>query len=405
MPAELSTPLMEAAPAVGVERMVLTIINDVGPTSMPFNEFVVYRAGNIAGERHTVLSWGPLNAPRMMDTVAPAAAANIRVRVADEHPATLRRLCQVVLEEARASAAPLIVHLHQPKSGIVFQLVRRTLATRVPVLFTVHNTYDKYSWPNRVLSAVNFATADAVTFVSQSAAKAYPAALRCSRVLNRAVPNGVDMARVDALVARAVGSSPVEEASPLSSAGSAGLRLINIGRFVEQKNHRFLIDLMANLPQSTALTLVGDGPLRPRVLEWARARGLVDRIRFTGLISREEVYRELLGADVFVSGSLWEGLPIAVLEAMALRKPVLLSDIGPHREIADVGPACRILPLDVEQWRTQLGSWRAGGRDQLAQVGAENRRTVEQHLSLARMHQEYTQLYQRLAAPVGATRP
>ncbi len=384
--------------------MVLTIINDIGPTSMPFNEFVVYRAGNIAGERHTVVSWGPLDASRIMETVAPAVAANIQVRVADENPAALRQLCQTALAQARASAAPLIVHLHQPKSGIVFQMVRPTLARRVPVLFTVHNTYDKYTWPNRVLSAANFAMADAVTFVSRSADEAYPAALRRGRVLNRAVPNGVDMTRVDALVRRVTGSSPAAAAaSPLSSSGESGLRLINIGRFVEQKNHRFLIDLMANLPQGTTLTLVGDGPLRPRVLEWARGRGIADRIRFTGLISRDEVYRELLSADVFVSGSLWEGLPIAVLEAMALRKPVLLSDIGPHREIAEVGPACRVLPLDVEQWQSQLGSWRTGGGDQLAQVGAENRRTVEQHLSLARMHQEYTKLYQRLAAPVGAT--
>jgi colanic acid/amylovoran biosynthesis glycosyltransferase len=169
-----------------------------------------------------------------------------------------------------------------------------------------------------------------------------------------------------------------------------------VGRFVEQKYPRFLVELLARLPREVTLTLVGDGPLRPRAVEWARQVGAEDRIRFTGVIPREQVYAEILAADLFVSGSLWEGLPIAVLEAMALRRPVLLSDIPSHREIAELGGSIRVLPHDLDAWTRALARLASLPAGELAAEGEENRRIVESALSLERMHQAYTEVYQRL---------
>ncbi len=372
--------------------MILTIVNDVGPTSMPFNEFVVYRAGHIPEERHVVISWGGIDHERLRDSVPEAAARNITLLAAGGSVSRLRRLCRQTLESLHREGTPAVVHLHQPKAGLMFQLVRATLPGRAPVLFTVHNAYDKYTWPNRVLSTVNYLLATSVTFVSRSAERAYPAWVRRQgRIPALAVPNGVDLDRVDALL-RTLPEVPQARAP----GSSAGLQLVNVGRFVEQKNHRFLIDLLAQLPETITLTLVGDGPLRPRVLEWAQQRGIANRVRFTGVVPREEVYRELLAADAFVSGSLWEGLPIAVLEAMALRRPVLLSDIGPHREIAEVGDGTRVLPLELGSWVAELNRWAADGSQTLTQLGARNRTTMEDHLSLERMHRSYTRLYETL---------
>ena len=388
----MSSAAVAGAGSTAARRVILTIVNDVGPTSMPFNEFVVYRAGHVPGERHVVISWGGIDHERLSRAVPEAAAKNITLLATGGSVRRLRQLCRQTLDSLRREGTPAVIHLHQPKSGLMFHLVRASLPGQTPVLFTVHNAYDRYSWPNRILSPINFMLAAAVTFVSRSAERAYPAWVRRWRHIPAlAVPNGVDLDRVDALL-RALPEKPPP------AVRSGGLRLVNVGRFVEQKNHRFLIDLLAALPAEMTLTLVGDGPLRPRVLEWAQQLGVADRVRFTGVVPREDVYRELLGADVFVSGSLWEGLPIAVLEAMALRRPVLLSDIGPHREIAEVGDGTRVLPLEVSRWAAELNRWAADGSHELAELGDRNRKTMEDHLSLERMHRAYSRLYRDLTA-------
>ena len=60
-----------------------------------------------------------------------------------------------------------------------------------------------------------------------------------------------------------------------------------------------------------------------------------DRVTMTGLIPRDEVFLRCASADVLVSTSHGEGLPVAVIEAMAAGCPVILSDIPPHRELMD----------------------------------------------------------------------
>ena len=65
MEEELSSSTVAHPGTDSASRVILTIVNDVGPTSMPFNEFVVYRAGHVPGERHVVISWGGIDHERL----------------------------------------------------------------------------------------------------------------------------------------------------------------------------------------------------------------------------------------------------------------------------------------------------------------------------------------------------
>jgi glycosyltransferase involved in cell wall biosynthesis len=102
----------------------------------------------------------------------------------------------------------------------------------------------------------------------------------------------------------------------------------HIGRFFEQKNHDFLIDILAEVVQRapcTRLLLVGDGPLREQIVQKVERLGLQEHVIFTGL--RKDVPQLMLGAiDVFVLPSLFEGLPIVGLEAQAAGLPCVWSD-------------------------------------------------------------------------------
>ena len=101
----------------------------------------------------------------------------------------------------------------------------------------------------------------------------------------------------------------------------------NVGRFSEQKNHVFLIRIfkeIVRLEPNAKLLLVGDGVLKDAIMKRARAEGLFDRIIFTGV--REDVDALMQAMDVFVFPSLYEGLPVSLVEAQAAGLPCVISD-------------------------------------------------------------------------------
>lgn len=102
----------------------------------------------------------------------------------------------------------------------------------------------------------------------------------------------------------------------------------HVGRFTREKNHTFLLDIAAEISKSepkTYLLLVGDGPLRSDIVQKAQQIGLANRVVFTGL--RSDVPQLMQGAmDAFVFPSLYEGLPIVLIEAQAAGLPCVVSD-------------------------------------------------------------------------------
>jgi glycosyltransferase involved in cell wall biosynthesis len=109
---------------------------------------------------------------------------------------------------------------------------------------------------------------------------------------------------------------------------SDGFVIGHVGRFVEQKNHVFLLKIMHRVLRAapkTYLLLVGDGPLRPAIERQVVEMGLTKQVVFAGL--RSDTVQVLLNAmDVFVMPSLYEGLPLAGLEAQAAGLPCIFSD-------------------------------------------------------------------------------
>ena len=104
----------------------------------------------------------------------------------------------------------------------------------------------------------------------------------------------------------------------------------HVGRFSPQKNHQFIIDIFANcfkLNQKAKLILVGDGTLRSQIEEKARMLGIEKSIIFTGV--RKDVNRLMQAMDVFIFPSIYEGLPLTIIEAQAAGLPCLISDAVP----------------------------------------------------------------------------
>jgi glycosyltransferase involved in cell wall biosynthesis len=154
------------------------------------------------------------------------------------------------------------------------------------------------------------------------------------------------------------------------------------------------------------VVFIGDGVDRTAVLQGAARAGIGAGVQVTGLIERDEVYRRLADASVVVSAARGEGLPVAVLEAMACGVPVVLSDIPPHREIVgntDVAPLVR--PGDVPAFARAIARVQAMSPAERTILGARGRALVEERFGLASMHRSYERVYRSALARRGGPFP
>jgi glycosyltransferase involved in cell wall biosynthesis len=115
--------------------------------------------------------------------------------------------------------------------------------------------------------------------------------------------------------------------------------LVTIGRQDFQKGQRYLLEAMAmlvsNHPHFVLLVAGRSGDVSGELESLRNRLGLQDRVHFLG--HREDVPEILAAADLFVFPSFYEGLPGAVIEAMALGLPIVASDIEPVRETVEEG--------------------------------------------------------------------
>ena len=116
--------------------------------------------------------------------------------------------------------------------------------------------------------------------------------------------------------------------------------LIFVGRIIEQKGLDHLIDAMPRILKEyprTKLLIVGKGKIKPRLIKKVKKMDLNKRIIFPGFIDEELMPNLYSSADVFVLPSLWEVLPIALLEGLSCGAPLLASDAGGNPEIVENG--------------------------------------------------------------------
>lgn len=117
--------------------------------------------------------------------------------------------------------------------------------------------------------------------------------------------------------------------------------VLTVARLDKQKGQRYLIEAATQVPKAM-FVLVGDGPDRQELEAQARTRGVGDRVLFLGY--REDVADLLACCDLFVLPSLYEGLPLSILEAMAAGKPVIASAIGGNDEVVAHGGTGLLVP-------------------------------------------------------------
>jgi colanic acid/amylovoran biosynthesis glycosyltransferase len=118
---------------------------------------------------------------------------------------------------------------------------------------------------------------------------------------------------------------------PRSTERSGTVRFVTVGRLSAEKGHPGLLEALRNVIASgvdAELVIIGDGPLRLAIERQIRTLHLADRVILRGTLPELETLAEIAEGDIFVLASLMEGLPVVLMEAMALSKPVIAPSVA-----------------------------------------------------------------------------
>lgn len=303
-----------------------------------------------------------------------------------------------------------ILHTHKRKDHILGSLAAR-MAGVPHVVRTIHgleDTHLRYRDPgangslileaikgyktwcvNRLDGLVSRTTTRALIAVSHDIAKRVNAShLQCQHT--EVVHNGIEWEALSKSSERAGIRSELGVGSDVLLVGTAG-RLVPIkGVDVFLEAAKAIAGVMNNVK----FLIIGDGPLRKRLEETASVLGIENKVIFTGF--RDDIHDLLRLMDVFVMTSFYEGIPLVVLEAMALGKPVVLSHAGGHVEILeDIGREYLVPPGDSARFaQTCLGL--LSSNEERTRVGLVNTHRVRNHFSGKRMTDQMAQIYKRL---------
>jgi glycosyltransferase involved in cell wall biosynthesis len=161
-------------------------------------------------------------------------------------------------------------------------------------------------------------------------------------------------------------------------------RLVCVGRLCEQKGQLLLIEAAHRLARkgiTFELVLVGDGEMRTEVEGLIARYGLTGQVRITGWISGSRVREEILAARALVLPSFAEGLPVVIMEAMALRRPVLTTYVGGIPELVRPGENGWLFPAgDIDELAAAMEDFLSRSVDALRVMGeAAYARVLERH--------------------------
>lgn len=243
------------------------------------------------------------------------------------------------LRELVERRAVRLVHAHSPYAAAGARVGLAGLRPRVGHVYTEHNVWPSYRAPTRWANAATFSRNDHVFAVSEEVRRSIRVPWPLSPPPVETLYHGIEQR-----------GEPTGGAALRAELGiPAGVPVVGtVGEFRPEKGHRYLLEAAAHLRRTqpdVRFVLVGAGPLESDLRERAGRLGLGDRVLFAG--HRPEAAGLVDAFDVFALPSVHEGLPIALLEAMAASRPAVVTAAGGTTEVVGDGDsACVVPPSD-----------------------------------------------------------
>jgi len=301
------------------------------------------------------------------------------------NPAVVLQLADI-LREKRID----ILHCHKHKPT-VYGALASIVAGRIPVISHVHGLSRTRSLSRRAANWAILKSVHRIIAVSESVRRDVIQTnwqIDPSKVVT--VKNCIDLQMIDHIK---VGRQDARLRLGLSE---DEIVFGTVGRLALTKGQSYLIEAFAQVREylpASRLVILGQGPLLQALEKTAKDLGVLPWILFAGY--RNDVFELLKGFDVFVLPSLAEGLSIALLEAMAMRLPVIASHVG---GIPEVFGECRcgklVQPKDASALAAAMLEIGSAEGNLKKQMGEEGRQRVEEEFTTDVMIRKLTGIYE-----------
>jgi len=286
-------------------------------------------------------------------------------------------------------ARPTLLHAHHvwPAADRYLSAIARAAGVEHLVV-TEHIVGESHSGFQRALKRRELASADAVTAVSTAVAESLMSDYGIGRDRVRVVPNGAE--------------PPNEEAERPTAAkirtamGILPFRPLWVcaGRLEEQKGHAVLLEALARLRAQDldfVVVLAGTGSLGPALERRAAELGLAGHVHFAGQV--DPIGPLLRAADAVVLPSLWEGMPLTLLEAMVRGRGVIASEVGGVAEVMLDGVHGRLVPPgDATALAAALAGFHAR-TDEVRRLGESAAAHAREHYTWDRVIENFEAVY------------
>lgn len=171
----------------------------------------------------------------------------------------------------------------------------------------------------------------------------------------------------------------------------------NVARLHQQKGHKILLQAFAKIVKShnnAHLLIIGDGELKEELISLTENLGISDKVKFLG--KRSDIGEFLAAIDIFVLPSLWEGQPIALLEALAMGKPCIASAVNGIPEIINHGVNGYLVnPNDIDNLYQAMVLLMSDNK-LCEQLSNQNKITISDKFSAQNMANETAILYNKI---------
>jgi len=281
-----------------------------------------------------------------------------------------------------------VVHTHLTGADVVGRVAGAL--TGIPVVSTMHNIphdYNQQKFHRRLLQRLTARTLTTrLVMVAPGIGSAYERQWKIPRSQIVAINNAV----------------PMEPYLAIAEGVADGLppTVTTIGRLSAQKAHHILLEaflLVLHKRTDARLRIVGDGRLEAALRQQALSSGIAHAVTFEGL--RHDIPVVLSETHVFTLSSLWEGLPVTAVEAMAAARPVVLTDVGGCRDLVTPGVEGMLVPPGNVSALADALVEMLGDPEQQRLSGRRGRAKVRQEFGIEQYVRGHEQLYLSLLAP------